>query len=88
MDHITKKLTKEELKANYKQRIVNITDKVRQETKESSAENRFKVINRFRSINNSKSEDTDVEEITVIDVENTASCAEKSESPDDKVLFI
>ncbi|XP_043462828.1 protein PFC0760c-like [Leptopilina heterotoma] len=82
LDHITKKYTKEELKTNYKQHVVNLTDKVRKERKESSMENRFKVINRFRSLNNSKTKDTLIEEITVIDVENTDSCKEKLKNSD------
>ncbi|XP_051164651.1 probable RNA polymerase II nuclear localization protein SLC7A6OS [Leptopilina boulardi] len=88
LDHITKKLTKEELKTNYKQHVVNVADKIRKETRESSAENRFKVINRFRSLNNSKTEDSDVEEITVIDVEDTNSCKEKVENPDNKDNYV
>lgn len=82
LDHITKKFTKEELKTNYKQHVVNLTDKVRKERKESSTENRFKVISRFRSLNNSKTEDTVIEEITVIDVEDTDSCKEKLKNSD------
>ena len=74
------------MKTHYKQHIVDITGKARKETKKASSENRFKVLNHFRSLDNWQPDDPQIEDITVIDIEDTASCAQKKHS-EDKVFF-
>ena len=90
VEHITTKLSKEELKTNFKQHVVDVTSKARKETKEASAENRFKVVNYFRHLDNLKVNDPDeqdVTDITVIDIEDIISSSTKENGSEEAVRF-
>ncbi|XP_046745425.1 probable RNA polymerase II nuclear localization protein SLC7A6OS [Diprion similis] len=72
IEYISKTLTKEELKANFKHHVVtDVTSKTREQTKQKSQENRFKVVNYFRSLEPSDVEELVNKEISVIDVEDS-----------------
>ncbi|XP_015521461.1 probable RNA polymerase II nuclear localization protein SLC7A6OS [Neodiprion pinetum] len=71
---ISKTLTKEELKANFKNHVVaNVTSKTREQSKQKSQENRYKVVNYFRSLESNDVEELVDKEISVIDVEDSTS---------------
>ncbi|XP_043284305.1 probable RNA polymerase II nuclear localization protein SLC7A6OS [Venturia canescens] len=71
VEHLKKTLTKEELKANYKQRTIDLASKARAKAKEESREHRYKVINYFRSADAASSQDQNDGVMTVIDVEHS-----------------
>lgn len=64
---------------------MDVLNKVREKTKEASAENRYKVINCFRSLDNSNHEKFEDKAMTVIDVEDSVSCATAEEHSTEKV---
>ena len=75
-------MSKDVLKQNYKQHIVDITNKNREKKKQESNENRYKIINSMRSLDTSKNEYLEEDVINIIDVEDTKAV------PDDKVSTI
>lgn len=84
VEHLTKNLTKDELKANYKQHVSDVTNKARLQRKEDSRESRYKVVNCFRSVDKFDIEEIGQDWMTVVDVEDAnPGCAE--ESKDNKV---
>ncbi|CAK9799134.1 Probable RNA polymerase II nuclear localization protein SLC7A6OS [Anthophora quadrimaculata] len=88
VEDIIRNYDKDELKANFKQHPVDIINKLRQITKQASAENRYKVINCFRSLDNSIVEDSEEKGMTVIDVEDSKSIANKiSAEEDDSYVY-
>ncbi|CAK9828525.1 Probable RNA polymerase II nuclear localization protein SLC7A6OS [Anthophora retusa] len=88
VEHIIRNYDKDELKANFKQHHVDIVNKLRETTKQASAENRYKVINCFRSLDNSTVEDSEEKGMTVIDVEDSKSIANKvSAEKDDSYVY-
>lgn len=58
-----------------KQHFTDVLNKIRETTKQASAENRYKVVNCFRSLDNSNAENS--EETVVIDVEDSKSITKK-----------
>ncbi|CAL7935924.1 unnamed protein product [Xylocopa violacea] len=87
VEHIIRICEKDDLKANFKQHPVDIINKMRDATKQASAENRYKVVNCFRSLNNSNVEDSEEKAITVIDVEDSKSIAKDSVEKDDSYVY-
>ncbi|XP_053999233.1 probable RNA polymerase II nuclear localization protein SLC7A6OS [Hylaeus anthracinus] len=75
VQHLIQTLGKDELKANFKQHSVDIINKARERAKQASAENRYKVINCFRSLDSTNHEVLEDKIMTVIDVEDSVSCA-------------
>ncbi|XP_014214565.1 probable RNA polymerase II nuclear localization protein SLC7A6OS [Copidosoma floridanum] len=71
VEHITKSLSKNYLKANYKQHLVDVTQKIREKTKQESNENRFKVVNNIRSIDSVLAGPLDEDVVNIIDIEDT-----------------
>ena len=88
VEHLIQTLGKDELKANFKQHPVDVLNKVREKTKEASAENRYKVINCFRSLDNSNHEKFEDKAMTVIDVEDSVSCATAEEHSTEKANYV
>ncbi|XP_015118704.1 probable RNA polymerase II nuclear localization protein SLC7A6OS [Diachasma alloeum] len=86
--HLTKTLSKEELKANYKQHIVDITSKSRVKTQEKSKEGRYRVVNCYRSLGGPTIEEVDDSGMTVIDVEDSVSCYDKMSSNQKEAKFV
>ncbi|XP_076243379.1 female sterile (2) ltoPP43 [Calliopsis andreniformis] len=78
VEHLIQTLGKDELKANYKKHPVDILNKIREKTKQTSVENRYKVVNCVRSLDNSNVEEFE-EKVTLIDVEDSISCANGKE---------
>lgn len=88
VEHIIRNYDKDELKANFKQHHVDVINKLRETTKQASAENRYKVINCFRSLDNSTVEDSEEKGMTVIDVEDSKSIANNvSAEEDDSYVY-
>ncbi|XP_011299143.1 probable RNA polymerase II nuclear localization protein SLC7A6OS [Fopius arisanus] len=86
--HLTRALSKDELKANYKQHIVDVTSKSRIKTQERSKESRYRVVNCYRSIGGPAIEKTNSDGMTVIDVEDSVSCyKKKSGDRDEKYVY-
>ncbi|CAK9814998.1 Probable RNA polymerase II nuclear localization protein SLC7A6OS [Anthophora plagiata] len=83
VEHIIRNYDKDELKANFKQHHVDVINKLREATKQASAENRYRVINCFRSLDNSAVEDSEEKGMTVIDVEDSKSVANKVPAEED-----
>lgn len=75
VEHLVKTLGKEELQANYKQHVVDIKRKTRENIKQQSMEGRYKVINCRRSLDTSNLEQLDDKVTTVIDIEDSISCS-------------
>ncbi|EFN78028.1 probable RNA polymerase II nuclear localization protein SLC7A6OS [Harpegnathos saltator] len=74
LQHLAKTLNKEELKASFKQPpSVNFLAQRRKQTREKSAEDRYKVINHHRSLDISNIKEFEDKVMTVIDVEDSAS---------------
>lgn len=74
MEHLIKSYRKDELQANFKNHPVDITKKIKEIIKQSSAENRYKVVSYFRSLDDSKDcENSEDKIITLIDVEDSKS---------------
>lgn len=72
VEHLNKTLSKDDLKANYKQRVVDVVSKTRLKTQQESRENRYKVVNYIRSIGTGTETDDHESNMTVIDVEDLA----------------
>lgn len=81
MEHLIQGYGKDELRANFKQHPIDtkqILSKIREATKQASAENRYKVVNYFRSLDNSSGENSEKKVPTVvIDVEDSKSIARR-----------
>ncbi|XP_033342813.2 female sterile (2) ltoPP43 [Megalopta genalis] len=73
--HLIQTFGKEELEATFKQHPVDILYKAREKMKQASAESRYKIINCFRSMNSVTLDDSENKVTTVIDVEDSLSCA-------------
>ncbi|XP_014467790.1 PREDICTED: probable RNA polymerase II nuclear localization protein SLC7A6OS [Dinoponera quadriceps] len=74
LKHLVKTLNKEELKATFKQHpSMNVLVQMREQAKENSAKNRYKVVNRHRSLNTSDIEEFEDKVMRFIDVEDSAS---------------
>ncbi|KOC62719.1 putative RNA polymerase II nuclear localization protein SLC7A6OS [Habropoda laboriosa] len=84
VEHIIQNYDINDLKANFKQHPVDVINKVRETTKQASAENRYKVVNCFRSLDNSTVEDSEENVMTVIDVEDSKSIAKKDSAEKDE----
>ncbi|XP_024944048.1 probable RNA polymerase II nuclear localization protein SLC7A6OS [Cephus cinctus] len=84
LEHIKKTLSKDELTANYKQRVVDINSKARQEAKQISQENRYKVVSCFRSLDTAKNKAFEDKITTVIDIEDTVSYSHPAQSSSEK----
>ncbi|XP_011496487.1 PREDICTED: probable RNA polymerase II nuclear localization protein SLC7A6OS [Ceratosolen solmsi marchali] len=69
--HITKTFSKDVLKNNFKQHIVDITKKAREKTRQESNENRYKIISNLRSLDTSLVENFEESIVNIIDVEDT-----------------
>ncbi|XP_076291205.1 female sterile (2) ltoPP43 [Lasioglossum baleicum] len=90
VENLIRTLSKDELKATFKQRPVDILQKVREKTKQASAESRYKVINCFRSLDSDVLKDNENKVMTVIDVEDSISCANEKQQAiekDDKYVY-
>lgn len=86
VDHLIQNYRKDELQTYFKQHPIDIINKVREITKQTSVENRYKVINCFRSLNNIESSEEKV--MTVIDVEDSISIEKKdSLEKDDNYVY-
>lgn len=72
-------MSRDELKATYKQHVVDISKKKREQTKQDSSENRYKIVNSFRSLNTSQTEHLKEDVISIIDVEDSRVLADKKE---------
>lgn len=59
------------MKCNFKHRIVDITKKAREKTKQESNENRYRIISNMRSLDTSLTTNLDEDVINVIDIEDT-----------------
>lgn len=75
MDHLKKqnKSDLESLKENFKKHEINITEKLREETKTNIKNNRYRIVNCFRSTKPDVPEgsnDVDHSDITILEVEN------------------
>ncbi|XP_078046598.1 female sterile (2) ltoPP43 [Augochlora pura] len=77
--HLIQSVGKDELEASFKQHSVDILNKSREMMKQASAENRYKVINCMRSLDSVTLNDSENNEMTVIDVEDSISCGIESE---------
>ncbi|XP_001605210.1 probable RNA polymerase II nuclear localization protein SLC7A6OS [Nasonia vitripennis] len=77
IEHITKTFSKDVLKSNYKQHIVDITKKAREKTKQESNENRYKIINSIRSLDTSLLKELDEDNVNIIDIEDTKAAADQ-----------
>ena len=60
-----------------KRHFTDVLNKIRETTKQASAENRYKVVNCFRSLDNSNTENSEETVVTVIDVEDSKSITKK-----------
>ncbi|KAG7207564.1 hypothetical protein KM043_009188 [Ampulex compressa] len=88
VEHIAKTLSKDELKATYKQHTVDVLAKARENVKQTSIENRYKVINCFRSLDTSNVEEFEDKVMTVIDVEDSVSCSKKQDSTEEDESYV
>nr|XP_034176580.1 probable RNA polymerase II nuclear localization protein SLC7A6OS [Osmia lignaria] len=75
--HLIQTYGKDELKENFKQHPVDILNKVRETTKQASAENRYKVVNYFRSLDDANLKEFENKGMTVIDLEDSKSMAKQ-----------
>ncbi|XP_076648567.1 female sterile (2) ltoPP43 [Halictus rubicundus] len=90
VENLIQTLSKDELKASFKQHSVDILNKAREKTKQASAESRYKVINCFRSLDSDVLKDSENKVMTVIDVEDSISCAtgkQQTTEKDDKYVY-
>lgn len=92
MQHLAQVLNKEELKSNFKKHIpVDILTKMRAEVKNSSAVQRYKVVNYQRSRDTSNVEKFEDKTMTFLDLVDSASCTENQNAEkvyDKKTIFI
>ncbi|XP_003707729.1 female sterile (2) ltoPP43 [Megachile rotundata] len=83
VDHLIQTYGKDDLKVNFKQHPIDILNKLRETTKQSSAENRYKVVNCCRSLDDSTLEDFEDVVMTVIDIEDSKSMAKQDATEKD-----
>nr|XP_031850237.1 probable RNA polymerase II nuclear localization protein SLC7A6OS [Nomia melanderi] len=84
VEHLMQTLNKDKLKETFKQHPVDIINKIREKAKLASAENRYKVISCIRSLDNAKLQTFEDKIMTVIDVEDSVSCANGKEQAIEK----
>lgn len=82
--HLVKTLGKNELEEKFKKPPINILNKLRQSTKQASADNRYKVVNCHRSLDTSDVEEFDDKVMTLIDVENVSAVEKDSTAEQDE----
>ncbi|KOX73190.1 putative RNA polymerase II nuclear localization protein SLC7A6OS [Melipona quadrifasciata] len=87
VEHLIQTYAKNERRIHLKPHFTDVLNKIRETTKQASAENRYKVVNCFRSLDNSNKESSEETVVTVIDVEDSKSVTKKDsvEKDDDYV---
>lgn len=88
VEHLKKNLSKEELEANFKHHLVDVAAKNREQTKQESKENRFKVVNCSRALQSNDNQEFVKKETTVIDVEDSTSCLTAENPTNSEVISI
>lgn len=73
------------MKSNFKQHVVNVTTKAREQTKQESQASRYRVVNCFRSLEPNDHQELKDKEMTVIDVEENPT--EKSDAATTEAIF-
>ncbi|XP_043510498.1 probable RNA polymerase II nuclear localization protein SLC7A6OS [Frieseomelitta varia] len=87
VEHLIQTYAKNEGRMHSKQHFTDVLNKIRETTKQASAENRYKVVNCFRSLDNSNAENSEETVVTVIDVEDSKSIIKDSVEKDDNYVY-